>query len=96
MIRSKSGFPFQKVYVIRCAGMEIIRHWIEGDVLLYGLQLDANPAIYYIDKTDCSVDWLGDTGEFGGAGSGYGMDYSDEDETMYITAYDSFSFNSNF
>lgn len=63
--------------------------------VLYGLQLSASPSIYIIDITDASVTYLGDCGGFGGAGSGYGMDFNDEDGTMYLTAYDSFTFNSN-
>ncbi len=62
---------------------------------LYGLRLSASPKIYLIDKTDASVTLLGDTGEFGGAGMGYGMDYDSETQTMFLTAYDSFTFNND-
>lgn len=68
---------------------------IDDEGELYGLRLSASPKIYIIDKTDGSVTLVGDCNAFGGAGMGYGMDYSSEDQTMYVTAYDSFTFNND-
>jgi PKD repeat protein len=65
---------------------------IDEDGQLYGLQLSASPSIYLIDNTDASVTYLGDCNAFGGAGMGYGMDFNPDDQTMYLTAYDSFTF----
>ncbi|MEJ2593686.1 MAG: T9SS type A sorting domain-containing protein [bacterium] len=65
---------------------------IDADGQMYGLQLGTTPKMYLIDKSDGSVSLLGDVTSFGGAGMGYGMDYDTESGTMYLTAYDSFSF----
>lgn len=62
---------------------------------MYGIQLYANPRLYMIDKTDASVTLVGTVNSFGGAGMGYGMDYDTETQTMFITAYDSFTFNND-
>ena len=68
---------------------------IDDNGQMYGLQLSASAKIYLIDKTDGSVTVLGNVNAFGGAGMGYGMDYSSDNQTMYLTAYDSFTFNNN-
>lgn len=68
---------------------------IDDTGVLYGLALSANSKIYTIDKTDASVTEIGSVNEFGGAGMGYGMDYNSDNQTMYVTAYDSFSFNND-
>ena len=67
---------------------------VDDDGQLYGLDLQASSKIYLIDKTDGSVTLLGDAG-FGSGGSGYGMDYCDENQTMYLTAYNSITMNND-
>ena len=46
-----------------------------------------------LQNTDGSVTLIGNITSFGGAGMGYGMDFNSDDQTMYLTAYDSFTFN---
>jgi len=66
---------------------------IDGDGIMYGLNLDALGNIYIIDKADGSVTVLGSIGQ-GAAGMGHGMDYCAENETMYLVTYNSFTFES--
>ena len=64
---------------------------IDDDGQMYGMNLSGNAKIYLIDKTDGSVTELGSTGQ-GAAGMGHGMDYCSENQTMYLTTYNSMTF----
>ena len=64
----------------------------DDDGQMYGMSLSAVASIYEIDKTDGSVTLVGPTG-LGAAGMGHGMDYCQANSTMYLTTYDSFTFN---
>ena len=63
---------------------------IDDDGQMYGMQLYAAADIMLIDKTDGSVEYLGETGQ-GAAGMGHGMDYCSENQTMYLVTYNSSS-----
>jgi len=65
----------------------------DGDGQMYGLQLSGVAKIYKIDKTDGSVTELGPIGQ-GAAGMGHAMDYDLESETMYLSTYNSSTFQS--
>ena len=58
---------------------------------MYGLQLAANAKIYLIDKIFGSATLLGSIGQ-GAAGMGHGMDFCSENQTMYLTTYNSSTF----
>ena len=64
---------------------------IDDDGQMYGMNISANAKIYLIDKTNGSVTLLGSTGQ-GAAGMGHGMDYCSENQTMYLTTYNSITF----
>ncbi len=57
---------------------------------MYGVQCAANGKVYLIDKADGSVTFLGLSG-VGVAGMGQGLDYCSENQTMYMTNYNSLS-----
>ena len=64
---------------------------IDGTGQMYGMQMGASAKIYMINKTDGSVTLIGNTGQ-GAAGMGHGMDWSNSDQTMYLTTYNSSTF----
>ncbi len=64
---------------------------IDGTGQMYGMNLQAQAKIYSIDKTNNIVTLIGNTGQ-GAAGMGHGMDYSNSDQTMYLTTYNSMTF----
>lgn len=64
---------------------------IDGNGQMYGLQLSGVAKIYKIDKTNGSVIELGPIGQ-GAAGMGHAMDYDLKSETMYLSTYNSMTF----
>jgi PKD repeat protein len=64
---------------------------IDGDGQMYGLQLSGVAKIYKINKSNGSVVELGPIGQ-GAAGMGHAMDYDRKSETMYLSTYNSMTF----
>ncbi len=64
---------------------------IDGNGQMYGMNLQASAKMYLIDKTNNTLTLLGNTGQ-GAAGMGHGMDFSNTDQTMYLTTYNSMTF----
>lgn len=64
---------------------------IDGTGQMYGVESGGNADLYSIDKTNASVTLIGSMG-VGVAGMGQGLDYCIENETMYMTNYNSISF----
>ncbi len=64
---------------------------IDGSGQMYGMNLQALAVIYMIDKNDGTVVSIGNTGQ-GAAGMGHGMDWSNSEQAMYLTTYNSSTF----
>lgn len=64
---------------------------IDGTGQMYGMNIWGQGAIYSIDKATGSVAYIGDIGQ-GAAGMGHGMDWNKATQTMYLTTYNSFTF----
>ncbi len=64
---------------------------IDGTGQMYGMNLQAAAKIYQIQKDNGTVTLIGDTGQ-GAAGMGHGMDWSNSEQTMYLTTYNSMTF----
>ena len=64
---------------------------IDGTGQMFGMNLQASAKLYQIDKDNGSVTLVGDIGQ-GAAGMGHGMDWSNSEETMYMTTYNSMTF----
>lgn len=64
---------------------------IDGSGQMYGMNLQASAKLYQIDKSNGSVTLVGDIGQ-GAAGMGHGMDWSNSEQTMYLTTYNSMTF----
>jgi hypothetical protein len=63
---------------------------IDDSGQMYGINSAANGKLYSIDKTDGSVQYIGSIG-VGVAGMGQGLDFCSENQTMYMTNYNSIS-----
>ena len=64
---------------------------IDGSGQMYGMNLQASAKIYAIDKTNNTLTLIGNTGQ-GAAGMGHGMDWSNSEQAMYLTTYNSMTF----
>lgn len=64
---------------------------IDGSGQMYGMNLQAMAMIYQINMNDGSVTPIGNTGQ-GAAGMGHGMDWSNSEQKMYLTTYNSMTF----